>query len=285
MKYIVLMVKGFIMGIANIIPGVSGGTIALILGIYEELVNRVSHLFENLIDNIKYIIPIAIGMGISLLVMSGVINYSYENFPLPTMMFFVGLVVGGIPMLYGNIKGKKESKNKSNYLIFLITFGMVILLSLSNVLFNMSSVVDLNNLSLGGYLLLFLVGIIAAGTMVIPGISGSLVLMLLGYYYPIISKINELKSFDNLGSNILILGVFGVGVLFGIVIIAKLLEMLFKKHTVKTYFGVLGFVTASIIAIPIASTVGDIVIDIPLAIISLVMMFIGSVISFKLGEK
>ena len=285
MKYIVLMVKGFIMGIANIIPGVSGGTIALILGIYEELVNRVSHLFENLIDNIKYIIPIAIGMGISLLVMSGVINYSYENFPLPTMMFFVGLVVGGIPMLYGNIKGKKESKNKSNYLIFLITFGMVILLSLSNVLFNMSSVVDLNNLSLGGYLLLFLVGIIAAGTMVIPGISGSLVLMLLGYYYPIISKINELKSFENLGSNILILGVFGVGVLFGIVIIAKLLEMLFKKHTVKTYFGVLGFVTASIIAIPIASTVGDIVIDIPLAIISLVMMFIGSVISFKLGEK
>ena len=285
MKYIVLMVKGFIMGIANIIPGVSGGTIALILGIYEELVNRVSHLFENLIDNIKYIIPIAIGMGISLLVMSGVINYSYENFPLPTMMFFVGLVVGGIPMLYGNIKGKKESKNKSNYLIFLITFGMVILLSLSNLLFNMSSVVDLNNLSLGGYLLLFLVGIIAAGTMVIPGISGSLVLMLLGYYYPIISKINELKSFENLGSNILILGVFGVGVLFGIVIIAKLLEMLFKKHTVKTYFGVLGFVTASIIAIPIASTVGDIVIDIPLAIISLVMMFIGSVISFKLGEK
>ena len=285
MKYIVLMVKGFIMGIANIIPGVSGGTIALILGIYEELVNRVSHLFENLIDNIKYIIPIAIGMGVSLLVMSGVINYSYENFPLPTMMFFVGLVVGGIPMLYGNIKGKKESKNKSNYLIFLITFGMVILLSLSNVLFNMSSVVDFNNLSLGGYLLLFLVGIIAAGTMVIPGISGSLVLMLLGYYYPIISKINELKSFENLGSNILILGVFGVGVLFGIVIIAKLLEMLFKKHTVKTYFGVLGFVTASIIAIPIASTVGDIVIDIPLAIISLVMMFIGSVISFKLGEK
>ena len=285
MKYIVLMVKGFIMGIANIIPGVSGGTIALILGIYEELVNRVSHLFENLIDNIKYIIPIAIGMGISLLVMSGVINYSYENFPLPTMMFFVGLVVGGIPMLYGNIKGKKESKNKSNYLIFLITFGMVILLSLSNVLFNMSSVVDLNNLSLGGYLLLFLVGIIAAGTMVIPGISGSLVLMLLGYYYPIISKINELKSFENLGSNILILGVFGVGVLFGIVIIAKLLEMLFKKHTVKTYFGVLGFVTASIIAIPIASTVGDIVIDMPLAVVSLVMMFIGSVISFKLGEK
>ena len=285
MKYIILTVKGFIMGIANIIPGVSGGTIALILGIYEELVNRVSHLFDNLIDNIKYILPIGIGIGLSLLIMSGVINYSYENFPLPTMMFFVGLVVGGIPMLYGNIKGKKESKQKSNYLIFLITFALVLFMSLSNVLFNTTSVVDLNNMSLGGYLVLFLVGIVAAGTMVIPGISGSLVLMLLGYYYPIISKINELKSFTNLGSNILILGVFGLGVLAGIVIIAKVLELLFKKYTVKTYFGVLGFVIASIFAIPIASTVGDIVIDMPLAVVSLVMMFIGSVISYKLGDR
>jgi putative membrane protein len=217
--------------------------------------------------------------------MSGVINYSYENFPLPTMMFFVGLVVGGIPMLYGNIKGKKESKQKSNYLIFLITFALVLFMSLSNVIFNTTSVVDLNNMSLGGYLVLFLVGIVAAGTMVIPGISGSLVLMLLGYYYPIISKINELKSFTNLGSNILILGVFGLGVLAGIVIIAKVLELLFKKYTVKTYFGVLGFVIASIFAIPIASTVGDIIIDIPLAVVSLVMMFIGSVISYKLGDR
>ena len=257
MKYIVLTVKGFIMGIANIIPGVSGGTIALILGIYEELVNRVSHIFDNLIDNIKYILPIFIGIALSLLIMSGVINYSYENFPLPTMMFFVGLVVGGIPMLYGNIKGKKESKKISNYLIFIITFGLV----------------------------LFLVGIVAAGTMVIPGISGSLVLMLLGYYYPIIGKINELKSFNNLGDNIITLGVFGLGVLVGIVLIAKLLELLFKKYTVKTYFGVLGFVIASIFAIPIASTVGDIVIDIPLAVVSLLMMFIGSVISYKLGDK
>ena len=285
MKYIILTVKGFIMGIANIIPGVSGGTIALILGIYEELVNRVSHLFDNLIDNIKYILPIGIGIGLSLLIMSGVINYSYENFPLPTMMFFVGLVVGGIPMLYGNIKGKKESKQKSNYLIFLITFALVLFMSLSNVIFNTTSVVDLNNMGLGGYLVLFLVGIVAAGTMVIPGISGSLVLMLLGYYYPIISKINELKSFTNLGSNILILGVFGLGVLAGIVIIAKVLELLFKKYTVKTYFGVLGFVIASIFAIPIASTVGDIIIDIPLAVVSLIMMFIGSVISYKLGDR
>ena len=147
MKYIVLTVKGFIMGIANIIPGVSGGTIALILGIYEELVNRVSHIFDNLIDNIKYILPIFIGIALSLLIMSGVINYSYENFPLPTMMFFVGLVVGGIPMLYGNIKGKKESKKISNYFIFIITFGLVLFMSLSNVIFNNVGVVDLNNMS------------------------------------------------------------------------------------------------------------------------------------------
>ena len=283
MKYLLLVIKGFIMGIANIIPGVSGGTIALILGIYEELVNRVSHIFDNLIDNIKYILPIGIGILLSLLIMSGVINYSYENFPLPTMMFFVGLVVGGIPMLYKNVKGK--GKKASNYIIFLITFGIVILMSLSNVLFNQSLVVDFSNMGFGSYLLLFLVGIIAAGTMVIPGISGSLVLMLLGYYYPIIGTINSLKTMNNLGNDILILGVFGVGVLVGIVLIAKILELLFKKYAVKTYYGVLGFVSASVIAIPLSSTASDLSFDIPVAIICLITMYIGAVISFKLGDR
>ena len=287
MKYIILAIKGFFMGIANIIPGVSGGTIALILGIYEELVERVSNLFKNFIDNIKFIIPIVIGILSSIVIMSGLIKSSYDNFPLPTMMFFVGLVLGGIPMLYGKVKGQKESKKPVNYLIFLITFSLVIIMSLSDLLFKTNTVIDFSNLTPLGYVLVFIVGVIAAGTMVIPGISGSLVLMLLGYYYPIINAIHDLVKFKDIFSNMVVLGIFGVGVLIGIVVISKILTILFKNYSIKTYFGVLGFVCASVVAIPISTILelGDIGFNIPLCIVSLITLMFGAIISYKLGDR
>jgi putative membrane protein len=289
MKYIILAIKGFFMGIANIIPGVSGGTIALILGIYEELVDRVSNLFKNFVDNLKFIIPIVVGILASIVIMSGVIKSSYDNFPLPTMMFFVGLVLGGIPMLYGKVKGQKTTKkDKSiNYLIFLLTFSLVIFMSLSDLIFQTSNTIDFKSLSLLGYVLVFIVGIIAAGTMVIPGISGSLVLMLLGYYYPIINAIHDLVKFKDVFSNIVVLGIFGVGVLIGIVVISKVLSILFKNYSTKTYYGVLGFVCASVIAIPISTILelGEIGYNIPLCIISVVTLVLGSIVSYKLGDR
>jgi putative membrane protein len=287
MKYIILALKGFMMGIANIIPGVSGGTIAIILGIYEELINRVSNLFKDFKENLKFIIPIGIGIVASIAIMSGVIKYSYNNFPLPTMMFFVGLVLGGIPMLLSHVRGKKESKKISNYIIFLITFSIVVLMSVSDLIFNTNTVVNFSNMGILGFVLLFLVGIISAGTMVIPGISGSLVLMLLGYYYPVIDTIHSFVKFKDIVSNGIILTVFGLGVLVGIVAIAKLLEWLFKKYSVKTYFGVLGFVFASVIAIPISTIIelGDLGMNIPLAVVSIITLVFGAIISYKLGER
>ena len=287
MKYIILALKGFFIGIANIIPGVSGGTIAIILGIYEELINRVSNLFKDLKENLKFIIPILIGVILSIVIMSGVIKYSYNSFPLPTMMFFVGLVLGGIPMLVNNVIGKEDSKKKSNYLIFLITFGIVMFMALADLILKTGRVIDFSSMSFMGYLLLLVVGVVAAGTMVIPGISGSLVLMLLGYYYPIIDSIHELVHFENIFSNILILGLFGVGVLLGIVVISKVLEYLFKRYSTKTYFGVLGFVCASVLAIPLSTILdkGELLMNTPLVVVSLMTLCGGAVISYMLGDR
>ena len=117
MKNIILIIKGFFMGIANVIPGVSGGTIAIILGIYEEFISRISNLFKDLKKNLLFLIPIGIGMGLAIVTTSKLVSYSYDKFPLPTILFFVGLVFGGIPMLIQNVKGKKESKKISNYII------------------------------------------------------------------------------------------------------------------------------------------------------------------------
>lgn len=283
---IFLVIKGFIMGIANVIPGVSGGTLALTLGIYEKLIKAISHFFKNLKNNIKFLLPLGIGMLLAIITMSNVIDYSFKNFPLPTTLFFMGLVIGGVPILYKRVKGTKESKKVSSYVIAGLTFALVIVLALSEQLFNINLTANLSNMNFFEYILLFLVGIIAAATMVIPGVSGSLVLMLLGYYYPILELVTEITKFNNLFTNIITGGVFGLGILVGIVGVSKLIEFLLEKYEVKTYFGVLGFILSSIIAIPIAALAGRTgIFAIPHVIAAVIFLALGVVIGYKLGEK
>lgn len=288
MKNIILAIKGFIMGIANIIPGVSGGTLALTLGIYEEFIGAISHLLSNLKENLKFLIPVFVGIGLSILTMSNVITSSFEKYPIPTTLFFMGLVIGGIPMIIRRVEKKKEVKKISSYVIMAITFAFVMILTFSNELFG-SGLGDasFDNLSLFGYFGIMIIGMIAAATMIIPGVSGSLVLMLLGYYFPIMKVIKELTHFENIFPNIVVAGFFGVGILLGIVLVAKIIEYLLKKYEARTYFGVIGFITASIVAIPVSvyHEVGNINFDIVQVIIGVLVLIIGLLIGYKLGEK
>lgn len=271
-----LVIKGFLIGVANIIPGVSGGTLAITLGIYEKLIGAISHFFKNLKENIKFIIPIGIGAVLSILLLSRVISFCLKEYTLATILFFIGLILGGIPLLNKKIKG--HYKNVSNIIIFLLSFGFVIVLSV----LKGENVVSFANMNIINYIMLFLVGVVAAATMIIPGVSGSFVLMLLGYYKPIVDTIGALTKFNNIWQNIMILVPFGIGVLVGIVAISKLLEFLFKKYEVKTYFGVMGFITASIITIFTGAE--GLVFSIPQLLIGLMLLGIGFTAAYKLGE-
>lgn len=275
------------MGVANVIPGVSGGTIALILGIYQKFLHAISHFFKDLKNNVKFLLPVVLGMGIAIITMSNVISYSYEEFPVATTMFFMGLVLGGMPFLFKKVKRKKEAKQVSSYLLMFATFSLVIFMACSDLIFDTTGMVDLSNLSLFGYILLFLVGVIAAATMVVPGISGSLMLMLLGYYYPVLNIIKNLTKFNNILENLILAGTFGIGVLVGIVLISKLLEYLFQKYEIKTYCAVIGFIVASFFAIPISTflELGTVTFEVLEVIVGFVVLGIGSLISYKLGEK
>lgn len=271
-----LVIKGFLIGVANIIPGVSGGTLAITLGIYEKLIGAISHFFKNLKENIKFIIPIGIGAVLSILLLSRVISFCLDKYTLATILFFIGLILGGIPLLNKKIKG--HYKNVSNIIIFLLSFGFVIALSV----LKGENVVSFANMNIINYIMLFLVGVVAAATMIIPGVSGSFVLMLLGYYKPIVDTIGALTKFNNIWQNIMILVPFGIGVLVGIVAISKLLEFLFKKYEVKTYFGVMGFIMASIITIFTGAE--GLVFSIPQLLIGLMLLGIGFTAAYKLGE-
>ena len=275
---IMLVLKGMIIGVANIIPGVSGGTLMITLGIYEQVIDTISHFFKNFKKNLKFIIPLAIGMVLSILLLSKLISLCLDKYPFPTTFFFIGLILGGIPLLW---KRTSAAKSKlSNWLVFIITFAIVVTFAF---LKSGDFVIDLNSLTPVGYITLFIVGMISAATMVIPGISGSFVLMLLGYYEPIVNTIKDLTKFDQLEHHLLILIPFGLGIVIGIVLVAKLIEYLLKKYPVKTYYGVLGFVLASLVAIikPMFGIAPSII----EVIISFILVVGGGIIAYKLGDK
>lgn len=281
-KSLSLVIKGFIIGIANIIPGVSGGTLAITLGLYEDLIGAISHFFTRLKENIKFLLPVALGAILSILVLSNLIKYSLQYYKVPTTLFFVGLIIGGIPLLIKKLKEEETKSERSiiNYIIFILTFIFVALFAF---LKEGNIHVTFESMNMIEYIKLFIVGAVAAATMVIPGISGSFVLMMLGYYEPIINVISELSHFNNITNNLLIIIPLAIGLGIGIILIAKLIEYLLKKYPVKTYYGIIGFVCASLISIimplfSISFNIKDI-------IIGLILMIIGTMIAYKLGGE
>lgn len=278
MKNLILIIKGIIIALANIIPGVSGGTLMITLGVYEQIIDIISHPFKNLKNNWKFILFIGIGAVAGVLGFSKLISYCLDKFPLATPLFFIGLIIGGIPLLFR--KGKvKDNIKISNIIICLITFGIVLLFTFLN---SGNNVVTITT-DIKGIVLLFLVGMVSASSMIIPGISGSFMLMLLGYYKPIIDTVSNLTKFNNLWDNLKILIPFGFGIVFGIVLVAKLIEYLLKKYEVKTYFGVIGFVLASIIAIIVPLfKVSFNVIEL---IVGIILLVLGSLATFKISNN
>lgn len=276
---ILLILKGFIFGIANIIPGVSGGTIALTMGVYEDLITSISNILSSFKKSMSILIPFFFGTVLAILSMSKVINYTLDKYPTQTILFFVGLIIGGIPLIYKHLNIKKNKKiKKTNIALCIITFVFVIGLAL---LGGGSSNYDVSNPNIVTMILLFLVGAIAAASMVIPGISGSFVLMLLGFYKPIIATVSDLTSMNHLTTDFMILIPFGLGVVIGIVLIAKLLEYLFNKYPLQTYFAIFGFIIASVITLlmTIKST------SISEIVVGSILLLIGGVIGYKLGDE
>ena len=270
-----LFLKGIILGIANIIPGVSGGTLAITLGLYEQIIGCITHFFKNFKENLKFLLPLIIGAGLAILLLSKLITFTLTNYEVETILFFIGLILGGVPILLKKVSPKKV---KPQYVIcFLITFGLVLALALIT---PKDFVVSLTTLNLGEFIKLVLVGIVAAATMVIPGISGSFMLMMLGYYKPIVATISDLTNFANLTHNLLVLVPFGIGVVLGIFLIAKLIEYLLQKFEIPTYYAILGFVLSSTVSILIPITNWNVL----SVSIGLVLCVIGYFISYKMSK-
>lgn len=249
-------IKGMLIGIANIIPGVSGGTMAVSLGIYDKLIGSVSGFIKNPKKSITTLLPIILGCGIGIIGFTYAIEYLLSRHTFVTCMAFVGLILGGIPVLFSSLKkelAKGPSKiGLSGILAFAVLFAVAVFLPMMNA---DDEVLKTFSVTPGVMISLFFVGVIASATMVVPGVSGSLVMMILGYYYGIINTIksflDSLKALDMAGltHGFALLMPFGIGMLLGIFLIAKLITFLFEKFGVQTYCAIFGLIIASPFAI------------------------------------
>ena len=275
--------KGVVIGLANIIPGVSGGTMMVSMGIYDKLIHCITHLFKEFKKSFLFLLPIVAGMLAAVIASAFVITDLFEFFPLQTSLCFVGLIIGGLPAMWKNVKGNKIKFG--HVIAFLAFFAVVIVMTLLSG--REGNAADLS-FSLVNVLKLFGVGVIAAATMVIPGVSGSMMLLLLGYYNPILSTIKEFfsaladRDLAGLIRGFGILFPFGIGVIIGIFAVAKLVEIIFAKFPLYAYWAIIGLIVASpiaIIAMGEFTTIG--VLTIVGGIIALVAGFIAAM---KLGE-
>ncbi len=284
MKLVKNILKGAVIGVANIIPGVSGGTMAVSMGIYDKLIFCITNIFKSFKESLKFLAPLGIGMVLALVSLSFVIETALDRFPLPTNCLFIGLIVGGFPAMWKKVKGTKV---KFGYILSCIAF-FAIVVGFAAIGSGSGKSVDLT-FSLWSVIKLFVVGVIASATMVIPGVSGSMMLMLMGYYAPIISAIkNFIEALVSFNVPVLLetMGILvpaGIGIIVGIAVIAKLIEIIFRKIPLYAYWAIIGLIVASPVAIVLlnhfpAITIGSI-------LISIVLFAVGFVISMKLGGE
>ena len=260
MKHFFNFLKGIIVGIATLVPGMSGGTMAIILGIYDKLINAIGNFFKKIKENFLFLLVIGLGAAAGMLLFSNLIELGLEFARYPMIFLFLGIIAGGLPPLLKKADLRTSDKSKLQISvkdIMLFVLGVVIVVGMF--LFK-GTVVDLaSSEGFINIIFMFVAGIFMAIALVLPGISGSFFLLAIGLYEITMTAINDL--------NFAYLIPFAAGIALGTILTVKVVENLLKKHPRGTYIIILGFVVGSMIEIFIDNIPGGL--DILFSIIAL----------------
>jgi len=232
---LLLMFKGALMGIATLIPGVSGGTMGIILGIYDKIIHAMSSFFKDWKKNVLFLLEVGIGSLIGIALFSNLIEAAMEKFEKPMIYLFLGVICGGLPVLYKKAKAPDGKKIDLLYLIggFLIVIPMALK---SSMIVNMA-----NSTGILSFIFLLFAGFIIAVALILPGISTSFMLLAMGLYD---ITLKAVSTFD-----VSFLIPIVLGCVIGIITTTKLLENMMNKHPRQTYLMILGFVASSILQV------------------------------------
>lgn len=274
MKYVILILKGFLFGIANLIPGVSGGTMAVITGVYEDFLESINHFFQDFRRSVSFLLPYGVGIITAIFLGSRLIAKCLEVAPIPTMSLFIGFIAGGVPVLYRPIQKNFQIKN---ICIFLGAVTLVLIF-----LFLPTADKSATDLQPYEYILLLASGFLASVAMVLPGISGMMIFMLFGYYQTLMNALSGLLKASTLWHSLTILIPIAIGVLLGLFTACRIFSHLLKKYPKQSYFAILGFVIASMICVFYKMLAYEF--QIVQGIVGLIMVLLGFYITYYLSK-
>lgn len=235
MEFLKNFLKGVAISISQIVPGVSGGTIAMILGIYDKLLHAVNNIIKDFKNQYKILMQVGIGAVVGIFLFSNVVKTLFDNFPIPVGYLFIGVILGGAPLMFrkATVKGFKKSS-----FLYLVA-GIIIVLMMGTPNNDASAIIT--SLSIGNFLWLFIGGVVVAIALILPGISGSFMLYVLGLYNTVITAVVQM--------NIPVLIPIAIGGIVGTLATAKIIEMLLLKYPQQTYILIFGFILGSVFSV------------------------------------
>ena len=251
---------GIIVGIAKIIPGLSGAVLMISFNLYDRAIMAITNFFDDLIDNLIFILEFGLGVGLGIVFFSKLLLFFINNYYLYTVSIFIGLIFGGLFTLIKNF-------NKSNINYMVISFIVVIILSINSI----NYVYQVNN-SFVDIVIFFIAGVLEALGTVVPGISSTALLMLIGVYSYYIEVVSNILSISLIKDNLLFFIPFSLGLFGGVIGISFIVSYLFKYYKDKTFSVIFGFSLASLFIliikiIPYIRNIGDVIVSILLFVL------------------
>ena len=256
--------KGIIVGIGGIAPGLSGSVLLVILGLYQKTITAIGTLFKNFKQNLKFLIPLVLGFGVGILIFSKVVDFLLANFEMYTRYAFLGLVIGTIPLFYKEVK--KEGFDKKYYILMLI--GAIVGFALFSFNKNLFPVITDPNLFQS-----VLLGVAVAGSSIVPGVDSAVILSSLGLYELYVGSIADLNF------SVLIPAAFGL--VIGVLVISFLMNILLKRFYTGTFSIIFGLFISIIPNVLNESCALGFNAN---SVISIIIMIIGFGVSYFLGD-
>lgn len=235
MNTLINIIKGVVIGIATLVPGVSGGTMAIILGLYDDIIHSISSFFSDIKKNTLFILTVGIGGVIGLFGFSWIMKFLLSHFRFPMIYLFIGVIIGGIPVLYKKVNA--GNSRKLDWLYFVVGFIIILIMKLYD-----GTIINLaNSTGVLQFVFLFFAGIIIAVALILPGISTSFMLLAIGLYDIFVDALSNVQ--------LRYLIPIGLGTVFGVITTTKVLENCMNKKPRQTYLLILGFVVGSVIQV------------------------------------
>lgn len=231
MRFILEFSKGILIGAGCILPGISSGVLCVIFGIYEKLLDSILNFFTDIRGNFKFLFPIALGGVVGIVMFSKILQFLLYEFSMQTKSIFIGLILGGVFLLFKDIRKKEEFKiNNIFYLVISLIIGIVMVY--------MENRIGIKNLENVGYIYLVFSGFLMSLGIVVPGVSSTIILMLLGIYSLYLSSVSHIY--------LLVLIPMAIGIFLGSLFFMKIIKYLLDKFYVKTMYSIIGFTIGSI---------------------------------------